>query len=334
MQHPADRPLTTATTSNAVRTGSPVEWAVTGQRLFSWLRAGLQLSERIAPRWTPALAARAFCRPLAGRHPPARLNPPPGVRVQQLAFERGALTMYRWPAASDAPAVLLTHGWCGWGLQMAPLAQALQHAGWAPWVLDMPAHGRSGGRSSTLVQFVRALHHVAACTPSIQAVVAHSMGGGAACIAAASGLPVERLVLIAPHLDVEQLARQWVAAFGLSDATRGAILRYLELRERTRVELLSIAHNAPRVQTPTLLVHDRHDSIVPCASSRAFAEQLPRAQLLLTKGLGHRRVLTDADVHRRVVDFLAASATPVQGQRHLAPDGLDQLLAQRALSSS
>ena len=334
MQHPADRPLTNATTSNAVRTGSPVEWAVTGQRLFSWLRAGLQLSERIAPRWTPALAARAFCRPLAGRHPPARLNPPPGVRVQQLAFERGALTMYQWPAASDAPAVLLTHGWCGWGLQMAPLAQSLQHAGWAPWVLDMPAHGRSGGRSSTLVQFVRALHHVVACTPSIQAVVAHSMGGGAACIAAASGLPVERLVLIAPHLDVEQLARQWVAAFGLSDATRGAILRYLELRERTRVELLSIAHNAPRVQAPTLLVHDRHDSIVPCASSRAFAEQLPRAQLLLTKGLGHRRVLTDTDVHRRVVDFLAASATPVQGQRHLAPDGLDQLLAQRALSSS
>ena len=311
MHGPADQRSTAPTTSSALLTGSPVEWAVTGQRLFSWLRAGLKLSERIVPSWTPALAARAFCTPLAGRHPPARLTPPSGVRMQQLAFERSALTTYQWPAASDAPAVLLTHGWCGWGLQMAPLARALQHAGWAPWVLDMPAHGRSGGRSSTLVQFVRALHHVVACVPAIQAVVAHSMGGGAACIAAASGLPVERLVLIAPHLDVEQLARQWVAAFGLSDATHTAILRHLELRERTRVELLSISHNAPRVQAPTLLVHDRHDSIVPFTSSRAFAEQLPQAQLLLTKGLGHRRVLADADVHRRVVDFLGALATPV-----------------------
>lgn len=292
---------------------SPTARAFAGNRLFSLLRTGLRVAEKVAPACAPHLAARVFCTPVPTKRATHHIQPPAGVRLSFLPFEKTFLALYRWPAPTDAPQVLLTHGWGGWGLQMAALANALRVAGWAPVVLDMPAHGRSGGWSSTLAQFVRTLHHVSEHLPDVQAVVGHSMGGSATCMAAAQGMAMRRLVLISPPMSMEQLTQDYVRAFGLSESTRRGMVRSLEARENMLLACSTIHHNAPRVDVPTLLVHDRKDAVVPCANSLSLAEHLPDARLLLTRGLGHRRVLKDRDVLQAVVGFLSEALLEAQG---------------------
>lgn len=283
----------------------PGALAFAGHPRFILLRTGLRVLEKLAPAWTPWLAAQVFCASLFTRRPGGPVTPPPGVRLQTLRFEKHALMLYHWPASADAPQVMLVHGWAGWGLQMSALADSLSRAGWAPVLIDMPGHGRSGGRGSLPTQFVRALTFVAGQLPRVRAAVGHSLGGGALCLAAARGLAVRRLVLMSSLLALERATQDYAQAFCLSEATRRGMIDHFERRENCRMAQLSLQHNASAVTLPVLVVHDENDRVVPCASALSLVEQLPDARLLATQGLGHRRVLTDPGVRAAVVDFLA-----------------------------
>jgi pimeloyl-ACP methyl ester carboxylesterase len=57
------------------------------------------------------------------------------------------------------------------------------------------------------------------------------------------------------------------------------------------------------VHPPLLLVHDRDDVETPARGSQSLASAWPGADLLLTEGLGHRRVLWDPAVVERTVAF-------------------------------
>jgi pimeloyl-ACP methyl ester carboxylesterase len=60
-----------------------------------------------------------------------------------------------------------------------------------------------------------------------------------------------------------------------------------------------------RVAQPTLVVHDRDDRIAPATWGQALATDLPAGHWHPTKGLGHRRLLDDAAVLQRIVEFVA-----------------------------
>jgi pimeloyl-ACP methyl ester carboxylesterase len=54
---------------------------------------------------------------------------------------------------------------------------------------------------------------------------------------------------------------------------------------------------------PALIIHDRDDADVPLKDGQAIA-QAANAELVITEGLGHRRILRDKDVIRRTIDFI------------------------------
>lgn len=272
-------------------------------RLFKFLRSCLHVSQVMAPGWAPRMAARVFCTPVPSKLATRHIRPPAGVRIEPVAFERASFTLYHWPAPEGAPQVLLTHGWGGWGLQMATIADALSAAGWAVVVIDQPGHGRSAAWSSTLPQFVRALGYATARLGRVEAMVGHSMGGAAACIAAANGLALRKLALVSAPVSVLEATHDYATAFGLRDSVRAAMVSYLEAREGMVFERLGAHHTAPKVGAPTLVVHDHDDTTVPYGAAQALMQSLPDARLYSTRGLGHRRVLKDPGVIEQLVRF-------------------------------
>lgn len=272
---------------------------------FRMVRWGLRRSEPLGPQVAGRLAAAVFCAPMQGRLLARTARPAPGVRVGRLPFESASLTVYAWDAPPEAPRVLLTHGWGGWALQMAPLAEALQARGYAPIAVDQPAHGRSAGWRTSLAQFARALDYLAARSGQLHAVIGHSMGGSSALVAAARGLQATRLVTIASPTDLTQVTRDYADAFGLRESTRHAMVQHIEAREAVVLDRMHARWTAPRIAAPVLVVHDQEDRTVPVLEAHRLVDWLPDARLMLTTGLGHRRVLGDRDVIARVVDFIA-----------------------------
>ncbi len=89
---------------------------------------------------------------------------------------------------------------------------------------------------------------------------------------------------------------------------------------------------APSLHTALLIVHDRSDREVPLADGEELARAWPEAQLIVTEGLGHRRVLSSPDTVEMVADFIGdapagrAAARPWARDPHFAAI-VDQILA-------
>lgn len=275
-------------------------------RVFRW---GLGASQRIWPALAVRAAYRLFGTPLPPKWLSRRRAWSPAWHREQWPFEDASLTLYSRPIAPQGPVVLLVHGWGGHAGQMLALADTLAAQGMRPMIVEMPAHGRSRGSTSNLPQFARVIEYVSARLQqqghSVHGLVAHSLGANAGAYAASRGLPVNRLVLLAPPASPHEYTRLFAHVFGLSETTRAAMQRRVEAREGILMPQFEPAAVGPRIHLPTLVVHDRQDSINRFADGVAYSEAIGGARLVATEGLGHQKILKDTGVLQHVASFLA-----------------------------
>jgi len=269
----------------------------------------LRLADRLAPALGTRGALRLFFTPLPWKLASRRPLPAPW-QVSHWPFEGVQLAVHRRAdLPAGRPVVLLVHGWAGSAGQMRRLGDALAAQGLEPVLLDLPAHGRSGGWRSTLPQFARALFAATARLGPLHGVVAHSLGSLATLHAAARGLPVQRLALIAPSSPPAQFMAWFAHGFGLPPRVAERMQRHIEHREGVPLAEYEPGWLGPRVAQPTLLLHDEADRIAPFAASRRLAQSLRTAWLEAHGGLGHRRILDDEAVAAAVAAHLAADAS-------------------------
>jgi len=143
-------------------------------------------------------------------------------------------------------------------------------------------------------------------------VIAHSLGGPAAALAIARGLPAARAVLVSPPSDLVGYSRRFAHWLAIPERVRRAMQAAIEERFGVRWSDLEIARIAPRLRAEALVIHDRHDTQVPWKQGAALAQQWPGARLLTTRGLGHGRILEDDQVARAAVDFIAGRSAVAQ----------------------
>jgi pimeloyl-ACP methyl ester carboxylesterase len=295
-----------AATRTAVQATSTFYQSSPGIRAF---RLALAAAEKFWPALAVRMATRLFLTPLPPKWLHRRSTWQRQWHAESWAFEDASVTVYSPPVARQAPAVLLVHGWGGHAGQMLELAETIAAHGLRPVMLEMPGHGASRGSTSTLPQFARAIEYVVARLQQqgfeLRAVVAHSLGATASAFATARGLPVQRMVLLAPAASPPEYTRLFAQVFGLSEATRAGMQRRIEAREAALMPQFEPDAVGPRIRVPTLVVHDRGDSINRFPDGKAYAHAIRESRLVATEGLGHRKILKDGQVLGEVAIFVA-----------------------------
>jgi len=211
---------------------------------------------------------------------------------------------YRWGAG---PTVLLVHGWNGRGTQLGALAQAVVAAGYQAVAFDAPAHGRSPGKGTHIYEFTEAIEAVAAAFHPVHGVVAHSFGCAATAFALVRRLPVHRVVMVAPPATVEAMVDSFTRLLAVPPRAQ-AVMREL-FEEGFGPDLwqrFATTRNMAKVDVAGLVIHDRDDEAVAVSDGEAVAEAWRGATLRRTAGLGHHRILRNAEVARQVCAFLAS----------------------------
>lgn len=269
----------------------------------------------LASAFLPRQSARDFERAWFAVPPgPAALDAPVlGEARTEWAVVTGTgaprrVRLYRWPG--DGPAVLLAHGWGGCAGHWQHAVVALRAAGYRVVAFDALAHGGSdagarGAGQSSLVEMARSLLACAWHAGPIRAVVAHSLGGAAAALAIREGLPVDAAVLIGSPADMGNASARLAWRLGVSPD----VLARAQRESERWLGMPWSAFNVPdvgrhRAVPRTLVVHDRQDREVDWHDGAAIAGAWPGARLLTTEGLGHRRILGDANVLRQMVAHL------------------------------
>ncbi|RSN55684.1 alpha/beta hydrolase [Streptomyces sp. WAC 04229] len=258
------------------------------------------------------------------RRPQGRSRPRPderaaieSARTGELSVGGGKVVTYTW-GTGERP-VLLVHGWESRASRYAKLVTRLLELGLSPVSFDAPGHGESEGDSATLVDYrtaIRALHRAHG---DFEAVVGHSFGALALFLSLPQGLVARRMVAISTVPDFAYLVDSFCAHTALDARTSQ------ELRDRLDRDLypgedmwtrFSVLHHAPRLRVPLLLVHDEDDEAVGAEQAErlagAFAD---RARLVVTRRLGHRRILGAPVVVDTVSRFLTGREPGGRGGR-------------------
>ena len=217
------------------------------------------------------------------------------------------LKLARWTLGAG-PRVVLVHGWNSRGAHLLGFARPLVAAGFSVTLFDLPGHGDSGGHASSVVHAGRALRSVLADIGHVHAVIGHSMGSAAALLAFAHGLQVRRSVHLAGPSSLTPMVQGIAKAQGLGPADAAAFAGWVERFIGTRVANVDLERLQHGLCHPGLIFHDREDRTVPFAASQALHEAWPGSRLEPLAGLGHRRLLADADVISRSVAFVADGA--------------------------
>lgn len=273
-----------------------------GRSYIPWpLRAGLSALGAISPALAGRVGARLFLTPPHRSSP--RRERAALASAEPFALRHAGHPLRGW-TVGEGPAVLLVHGWGGRSGQLAPIAHALAAAGCTAVAFDAPAHGRSGGRTTSMVDIAAAAAEVAGRFGA-RAAVGHSVGAAAVAFAASRGLDLAAAALVAPPRTPVAFMDQLAGLLRMSPAVRAALDDDVERRVGFALDDVDVARCAPPVGPPMLVVHDDGDLEVPLAAGAAVAEAW-RAQLAVTSGLGHRRILRDEAVVRDVVAFVTA----------------------------
>lgn len=279
------------------------------------------LLARIAPVWTGRGAAALFTTPARSPMPDVPAHLIATASRLSVEVEGRRLAVWAWGNLAAQPRVLLVHGWSGRGLQLHAFVEPLLAAGYAVVAFDQVAHGESDGTRATLPRFARAIHAVASRFGSVDAIVAHSFGAAATAFALQQGMPVARVVLVAPPADLARVTRRFSRTIGLTRRALASMLAHLRRTEGVEVEALAASRLVSRLATPALVIHDIGDGEVPWGDGEQYALWWPRARMISTSGLGHRRILRDATVVDTAVRWVRGEEVgqPVVGTFNLAP---------------
>ena len=168
-----------------------------------------------------------------------------------------------------------------------------------------PEHGQSSGRSTHLFEFISAVQAMNRAYGPFYAVVAHSFGCMVLARALRDGLKTERVVCISPPAQLGFLIDSFCYTLQVPLAARRHFINRLRQRFGDDIDdKVSTDVSVRSLSIPALIVHDENDRDVPLQQGEMLAEAWPGAELVITRGLGHRRILRDGDIVQKIVHYL------------------------------
>jgi pimeloyl-ACP methyl ester carboxylesterase len=180
-------------------------------------------------------------------------------------------------------------------------------------LFDFPAHGRSPGRRTHMLEWLRAMRAVAAAVGPLHAMAGHSFGGAAVALGMAElGMDVRGAVLLAPAIGPVLFADQFSGMIGLPRERTVGMMRHIARTVGREPETLDARRAAAELRAPVLVVHDPADREVPWAHGQAIAEAWRGSRLLRAEGLGHTRLLRDPQILAAATEFIAGLGTDAE----------------------
>ncbi|MCD0476013.1 alpha/beta hydrolase [Flavobacterium sp. EDS] len=258
----------------------------------------------ISPKLATSYATKLFITPIKHKVPKRELEMDRKsiqntIKVPAINSE---IVVYKYGKSDKR--VLLVHGWSGRGTQLFKIADELLKHGYQTISFDAPAHGKSPGKTTHMVDFIASILEIEKQYGPFEAAVGHSLGGMSVLNAIKQGLNVNRAVIIGSGDIVQDIIDDFVAKLELKPDISTRLRNYFENKYNIKMNDFSAYVAAASVNIPVLVIHDKDDPEVAVKAGIHINEHLKNSTLLLTEGLGHRKILGNSNVINKTVQFI------------------------------
>lgn len=281
-------------------------------------KMAFQIVETIAPSLADKWAIKLFFTPLKHKRPRREEALIKDATIQKIALQESYdksiakphFIMYSW---GEGPVVLLVHGWAGRGSQVAALAHPLVATGYRVVTFDAPAHGDSPGKRTNILEFNQIIKQLESMVGGFHVIIGHSFGGVAAALAVSEGVKTDKLVTIGTPASMEFVFEQFATIINASGKSIEKLAHYIEHIAKRKIDEFSLTNIVTKLNQPGLIIHDKNDREVNYTEALALAKQWPGSELMVTEGLGHRRILKNGTVISKIIDFIATGQDRERG---------------------
>lgn len=263
-----------------------------------------RVSERLSLRLATAMGMYFFFRPQRFPTPNRELEMLDASLQNKLFVPSIKKTIHRYCMPNKGQNILLLHGWSGRATQLHALALRLHQSGMEIVSFDAPAHGKSEGKKTNIVEFVACVKEIYNAYGPFDHIIGHSMGGMVALNAAREGLTFKTLTVIGAGDKIKNVFLDYTNKMGFTHRIANRMIGIVEKRLGQSLEIYSGSHALQQLSIPVHIIHDKQDHEVSVSFAKDLQKAAAKGTLCLTQGLGHRRILRDVDVTNKVLSFI------------------------------
>jgi pimeloyl-ACP methyl ester carboxylesterase len=213
-----------------------------------------------------------------------------------------SIASYAW---GQGPPVLLVHGWNGQGLQLGGFIDPLLKHGFRVISFDAPGHGCSTGKHTNIYDFVGVIKELDRSFGPYAGIIAHSFGVPCTTLAVKLGVRTKALVLLSGPINLATLFKLFTDYLDVPVKIRDLLRSKISHQYGADIwQIASVEHTAVGLNLPTLIVHDKNDRGLAWRQAEKLAGLMPQAELKLTEGLGHHRILIASEVTQAASEFI------------------------------
>ncbi|WP_294818653.1 alpha/beta hydrolase [uncultured Flavobacterium sp.] len=263
-----------------------------------------KILEVTSPKLAAKFAIKLFTTPMKFKLPKREEEMDRNSRQQIVHIPSLGKSVNAYHYGSGERKVLLVHGWSSRGTQLHSIADKLLKCGYSTVSFDAPAHGKSEGKTSDMTEFIQCILELEKKYGPFEFAVGHSLGAMSVLNSIKRGLNIKKAVIIGSGDVIKDIMDDFSQKLGMNVATGALMIRLFEKKFGETINSYSAYIAAQDVAIPVLAFHDEDDADVPVTAVHHIAEHLANAEVVITKGLGHRKILGDSKVIKKIIQFL------------------------------
>ena len=263
-----------------------------------------KLLQAISPKLVTLFAAKLFTTPIKHAIPKRELQMDKNstqVKILIPAIKK-EIVVYQYGEGKKK--VLLVHGWSGRGTQLVKIADELVSMGYQIISFDAPAHGKSQGKTTLMPEFIASILELEKQFGTFEFAIGHSLGGMSILNAIKQNLKVKKAVIIGSGDIIQDIIDDFVNQLQLKPNIAPLLKEHFEKKYGENMESFSSHLAAKEVKIPVLIFHDKDDEDVYVKAAYNIDKHILNSELVITEGLGHRKILGNEKVINKIKEFL------------------------------
>lgn len=273
--------------------------------LLKFTRTRFKLLSSLSKRKAAEKAFRLFITP---QHRNKKPTPPIFEKAEKLEFPFEGYTVrgYRWNHPSEKKALIL-HGFESSVVNFERYIKPLIKKGYEVLAFDAPAHGRSTGRTITVITYKNLVHYLYSKYGPVDAFITHSFGGLTLSLVLEEIRHDSRMkvVFIAPAAETKTAIDHFFRLLKLDGDVRGEFDKLITSLGGKKPEWYSVSRASNHIKAQVLFLQDKDDHITPLSDIEPIMQKnYPNFHFVISEGLGHRRIYRDGQTFKAIIDFL------------------------------
>ena len=264
----------------------------------------LRILEFMHPYLGMRLAAFFFARPFRYKLPTREIPVMTKAQKSSVYIKKLGKNVFCYHWNGKGPKIILMHGWSGRATNFYLIIEALMQLDYDIYAFDAPAHGKSRGLTTNLPEFIVTLDSLLKHWGPFEIILGHSGGAFASSHVCANHPEVQKLILISPFDKMKDIFEKYFDLIQLGEKAKKLMISYFFRKTQRNILEFSSSSLAKKIKAKTLIIHDEDDKEVEVFNAINIEKKLRNSSLLITQGLGHRRILRDDRVIDEIVEFL------------------------------